>query len=191
MNPDADPGWRPAISGALRGLVPGWGMRSRRRQPATADGLLILRGLYLSFVCAIGLIGVVVAILEGEEGIRGSVAERPAALVVLAVGVASLLAPRLLARPLSCESETALAGAYRQRFFLRIAFAEAAALVGFTGFIASGAGWIYLLGASFTAVGFARLAPTVRHLDQDRDDLRRRGCSLSLTVALRQMPRGR
>ena len=108
------------------------------------------------------------------------------AAVVVAVGLATLAAPRLLTRPLRCENESAPAESYRQRFFLRIAFAEAAALVGFIGFILSGAGWLYSVGALFSAIGFARLAPTSGHLRQDQEDLRRRGCNVSLISALRQ-----
>lgn len=188
MEGNGDPGWRRAVSGALLGLLPGWRVLRRRRRPSAVEGLTALRQVFVSFACAIGLIGAVVAVLEANgEGI-GSVPEPPVAVAVLLVGAASLGARRVLLRPLPCGSEAALATGYRQRFFLQIAVAEAAALVGFTGYILSSAGWIYPLGAFFTLIGFARLAPTARHLQQDQDDLRNQGCELSLVSALWQLP---
>lgn len=129
MEPDADPGWGRAISFALRGVVPGWSLRYRKQRWSGAHGLLVLRGVFLSFAIGIAMVGVVVAVLEGTAGEMGSVPEPAAAAVVVAVGVACLAAPRLFSRPLPCDSESALGAAYRQRFFLRIAFGEAPALV--------------------------------------------------------------
>lgn len=187
VDSEVDPGWRSALVNALVGLVPGWGIRYRKRF-RSADGLTSVRGLFLSFVFAIVLIGVVVVVLESTGGRMGSTSESPAAVSVLAVGVASLAAPRLLRRPLNCDGEVALAAGYRQRFFLRVAFAEAAALVGFVGFVASSAGWLYPLGSFFTVIGFARLAPTKRHIEQEQDELRRHGCTVSLVSALSRAP---
>lgn len=188
MDPDADPGWGSALSAAFLGLLPGLGIHHFKKQWAAGHGLIALRRMYVSFVVAIGLVGVVVAILETTADDIGSTGVLPVAvLVVAAVGLATLAAPRLLARPLRCENESALADGYRQRFFLQIAFAEAAALVAFIGFIVSGAGWLYPVGALFSAIGFAKLAPTSGHLRQDQEDLRRRGCNVSLMSALRQL----
>lgn len=187
VDPEADPGWGSPFSAALLGLLPGLSMRRFKKQAAAGHGLIALRGIYLSFVVAIVMIGGVVAILEATEGI-GSTDVLPVAVVVVVVaGLATLAAPRFLARPLRCENELALAEGYRQRFFLRVAFAEAAALVGFIGFIVSGVGWLYPLGALFSAIGFARLAPTAGHLRQDQEDLRRRGCNVSLMSALGEL----
>ena len=81
-----------------------------------------------------------------------------------------------------------MAEGYRQRFFVRIAFAQVAALVGFIGFILSSAGWLYPVGALFSAIGFFGLAPTSGHLRRDQEDLHRHGCNLSLMSALSQLP---
>lgn len=188
MDPDADPGWSGAVSTSFLGLVPGLGWRHRGKQSRAADGLVTLRVVYLSFALGFVLIGVVVAVLEGTGGTIGSAAEAPVAVAVVILGLASLAAPRLVDRPLPCDDEPALAVGYRQRFFLRIALAEAAALAGFVGYLASSGGWLYPLGAFFTAIGFVRLAPTVGHLQQDQEVLRARGCGLSLTAALRRLP---
>lgn len=82
--------------------------------------------------------------------------------------------------PLNCSSPETLLGSYRIRFFLRLAFAEAAALVGFVAVILTGEWWLYLLGAAFTLIGFVRLAPTEKRLLQDQETLNSQGCGLSL-----------
>jgi hypothetical protein len=57
-------------------------------------------------------------------------------------------------------------------------------LVGFVGFILSNTGWLYALGALFTAIGYYRLAPTAAHLARDQDDMSAAGCRRSLVNAL-------
>jgi hypothetical protein len=95
----------------------------------------VLRLLFTSFAMSLVLIGVVVIALTGSGTAEP---DRPAASVVaagvVAYGVLSLFAPRVIERPLDCTDETALLSGYRTRLFLRIAFAHAAALVGFVGF---------------------------------------------------------
>ena len=83
-----------------------------------------------------------------------------------------------------------LAKTYTQRFFLRLAAAEAAALAGFVAFVLTGSGWMYLLGGLFTAIGFPLPAPTTRHLQEDEERLRDSGCARSLVDALRRNPPG-
>lgn len=154
VDEDSDPGWGSALRGAFLGLLPGLSLRRFKKQLSAGHGVIALRGVYLSFVMAIGMIGLVVAVLETTADDFGSTAVLPVAAIVVALGLATLAAPMLLTRPLRCESESALAEGYRQRFFLRLAFAEAAALVGFIGFIVSSAGWLYPVGALFSAIGF-------------------------------------
>ena len=185
MDPDRDPGWRSALKDAVLSLIPGWGLRYRMRRTRGADGLTTLRAVFLSFVLGIALVGVVVAVLEANGGRLGTTPETPMAVVVLAVGAAGLVAANLVRRPLACDSEAALAKSYRQRFFLHAAAAEAPALVGFVGFITTSAGWLYLLGAAFAAVGFAKAAPTANHLARIDDELRQTGCALTIGAALR------
>lgn len=79
-----------------------------------------------------------------------------------------------------------LKSSYTTRFFLRLAFSDAAALVGFMLDIAMGPWWVYFVGAGFAAVGLSQLSPTRRHLAQDQDELALHGCTRSLTEALRR-----
>jgi hypothetical protein len=184
MDPDADPGWRPAVGDALKGMIPVWGPLTQKRR-GTGDGLLGLRVIFLSFVVALAAIGVVVTILEANDALGNTTPEGPVAVVVAALGAASLVAGPALRRPLPCGSAVELAAGYRTRFFVQVAIAESVALAGFVGFILTGAGWLYPLGAAFSAVGFARLAPTAGRLRADQEELRLRGCSEPLVPALR------
>jgi cbb3-type cytochrome oxidase subunit 3 len=131
------------------------------------------------------LIGVVVIALTGNGTAEPDrLAASVVAAGVVAYGVLSLFAPRLIERPLDCSDESALVTGYRTRLFLRIAFAHAAALVGFVGFFLSGEAWMYPLGAIFALVGYVSLAPSRRNLERDQEELNQQGCGLSLTGVL-------
>jgi hypothetical protein len=154
-----------------------------------ADLLVMLRSLFVAFCLGLVLIGVAVMVL-GLSGVS-STSALPAgvtAAVVGAWGAATWVCPRLIERPLLCASDDVLAGSYRTRFFLRLAFADSAALVAFVGFVLTGQPWMYLIGLLFAAIGFARLAPTARRLAEDQEHLSTAGCGRSLVAALRQRP---
>jgi cbb3-type cytochrome oxidase subunit 3 len=176
-----DPGWPRSL---LWVLVPPLAIR-RAQRSGDANVLQLLRLLFTSFAMSLVLIGVVVIALADSEPAE---ADRPAASVVaagvVAYGALSLFAPRLIERPLDCSDETALVSGYRTRLFLRIAFANAAALIGFVGFFLSGAAWMYPLGAIFAVMGYVRLAPSRRNLERDQEELNQQGCGLSLTGLL-------
>jgi F0F1-type ATP synthase membrane subunit c/vacuolar-type H+-ATPase subunit K len=177
-----DPGWRPALGGLAWGLVPGMAIRRARR--SGGGGLVVLRGLFLSFCAAIALVGLVVLVLSAGEGIEQGADGTTVAIAVAVAGVVLLVASAWR-RPLDGSSEQALAQSYRRRFFLRMAFAEAAALLGFVGFILTGNPAIYLVGAAFTVVGFVLLAPTAGNLARDQEALRARdGTAHSIARAL-------
>jgi hypothetical protein len=188
MDPGGDPGWRPALRYALVTLVPGWRLWLHRRS-GRSDGLVLLRGILLSFATALLLIGVVVAVLDSAEEFGGTVSETLASVIVAVIGLVSLATARL-ERPLHCDDDARLAKSYTQRFFLRLASAEGVALAGFVAFVLTGSGWMYPLGVLFTAIGFALLAPTTRHLQEDEERLRDCGCARSLVEALRRNPPG-
>ena len=185
MRMEADPGWGFTWKSIPMMLVPQLAIR-RAARGARRDPLIELRSLFLTFVAAIFLIGVVASILgdinKGSEQTGVSVA------IAIAFGCASLLAQRVVPRPLDCTSLESLAASYRTRFFLRLALSDSAALVGFMLDIALGPWWVYFVGAGFTFVGFAQLAPTVRHFVEDQESLSLRGCHRSLIAALRMPP---
>ena len=107
---------------------------------------------------------------------------------LLVVAASGILIEPLVERPLPCTDDRGLAGSYRARFFLRMAFAESAALFGFVGFFLTYAWWPYPIGAVMAALGFARAAPSRRNLERDQQDLVHRQCARSLVGALRLAP---
>lgn len=154
----------------------------RRNSAAGETPLAQLRKVFVSFCGAIVLISVIVIILgdlvEEDEPVRLSV------VIVVGVGLASLIAPRLFGPRLDCSADASLVTSYRTRFFLRLAISEVAALAAFGVAIRLGPWWVYFVGVVFTIVGFSRLAPTQRNLEGDQNDLRANGCHRSLMQAL-------
>lgn len=128
--------------------------------------------------------GIVAAFVLRDEP-KSSTPAWQSIAVIAAIGCGSLAAQAFLPRPLNGTSMKSLAASYRARFFLRLAMSEAVALAAFALSIAWGPWWAFYVGAAFTLAGFARLAPTRRHLQQDQDQLSLAGCDLSLTEALR------
>jgi hypothetical protein len=177
---DEDPGWQLSWKTALYMVVPQLAMREARRAP---DALVSLRRVFVAFCSALVLIGVVVVILGDLREGKNLVAL--AVVVTVAAGCLSLVAQRLLSKPLDCASPEQLAATYRSRFFLRVAFSDASALIAFAMNIATGAWWVYYIGAAFAAIGFAMLAPTRDHLRREADALAMAGCPHSLIAALR------
>jgi hypothetical protein len=183
-----DPGWRASLVGLLL-FMPGISIVSANRRSGRADGLVLLRTVFLSFVSALFFVGVVVVLVLDITSGSPTAGVFPAAALVVGVGVVGLVASYLLGqRSLDCGSDQALAESYRKSFFLRIALAELAALVAFVASFLVGAGWLYLLGAVFSAAGFAGLAPTAGRLAQRQEDLERAGCPLRLADAVRRLP---
>jgi hypothetical protein len=177
-----DPGWRSSLPAAvLLAFLPWWIQRQK------GDGLVALRSVFVAFVSALVLFGVVLMVIA-----PAGAATEP--LGILAIGVLGLAVHILVLpivvfrRPLSCSSDLALATAYRTRFFLGLAFSEAVALVGFVATFL-GAGWVsYWVAFVFAELGFARIAPTTAHIDAEQRRLTEAGCERSLFVALRRTP---
>jgi hypothetical protein len=185
-----DPGWRSALGGLWWVLVPGQIIRQQKRGIAAGThGLTILRKLFANFVGALIMIGATVVLLSATTTVNPHpIATVDVAIGVVVCGVFSVLAPRLVERPLDCSGEQRLAATYRIRFFLRLAFADTAALLGFVGFILSNNGWLYALGAAFAAVGFYRGTPSAANLAKDQRALSDVSCPLSLIAVLARHP---
>lgn len=177
---DDDPGWGFSWWSLLGALVPQLAIRRATR--ASPNRLLALRQLFVSFAIGLAAVTVVVVILgdltDGDE--------RPtlSAAIVGGYGLMSLAAPGIIKKHFDTASSHELATSYQNRFFLRIAFAEAAALVGFVIGISVGPWWMYFAGLAFAVVGFIRLAPTAANLRRDQAALGEAGCRLRLIDAL-------
>jgi F0F1-type ATP synthase membrane subunit c/vacuolar-type H+-ATPase subunit K len=180
-DPSRDPGW-PSVGVFFALLIPGMLQREARR---SHDGLYGARMVFISFFNAIILIGVVVLVM-GLDG-RGTAWPWLVALGVAAV--ASIVVTHVADRPLDCTSPATLASSYRTRFFLRLAFAEPVALLGFVFSFTSQTAWVYFPAAAFTLYRFWTVAaPTRSALVADQRQLKVQGCSLSLVAALRTTP---
>jgi len=177
-----DPGWQFTWRSILSALPPRRPGRHSASDPG-GDQLVILRQTFVSFSLAIVLVSVVVVILgditQGNEPVTASIG------MVVGAGVVSLIGGRLVRRQLDCSSNLTLASGYRNRFFVRLALAEAAALFGFAVGIGLGPWWVYFIGLGFTVIGFAGLMPSQRNLAADQNELTANGCHRSLIMAIR------
>jgi hypothetical protein len=148
----------------------------------TSDVVASLRSLTATFAASLVLFGVVLTRLPNLP--NGPVF--PWIPILGAIAVYTVVAPRFAERPLTCTSPATLAGAYRTRFFLRLAFAETTALFAFTFTFIGGPVWTYSLGAAFSLFRMAtNAAPTPASLARDQQKLDAGGCTLSLVAALR------
>jgi hypothetical protein len=142
----------------------------------------MLRQVFVTFCLALVMFGVVLVFLWPSQSQQP---DAPGfAGFLLALGVVAGIVGRLVEKPLVCTNDASLAGSYRTRFFLRIAFAESAALFGFVGFFTASVWWVYPAGAAIAFAGFARAAPTRAALQRDQDRLNERACFRSLVTAL-------
>lgn len=177
-----DPGWLSGKS-LLEAVFPIFAVR--RRPDGDVNILQVTRQLFTAFALALVLIGLVVLVLAGDaDPDPGGPDTGLVAAGVVAYGLLSLLLPGRLAPSLDCSSDVSLITTYRSRFFVRIAFADSAAIIGFTGFLLSGRSWMYPLGGVFAAIGFVRLAPTGGNLQRDQEALTGQGCGRLLLPAL-------
>jgi cbb3-type cytochrome oxidase subunit 3 len=171
----------------LLALVPGLGrIVLRRRLDTTANSLVLLRQLFITFCMALVMFGIVLTFLWPAQSKE---ADSPGlALGLVGLGAVATIVGRLVERPLLCMDDVSLASSYRTRFFLRIAFAESAALFGFVGFFIASVWWVYPAGAAIAFVGFARAAPTRTRLQRDQERLSEQGCFRSLVGVLTRGP---
>jgi hypothetical protein len=116
---------------------------------------------------------------------RGDQATLPWAIALVVLAVATFTFPRVVERPMPCD---ALAGYFRTRFFLRIAFANTTALFGFVFAFTAVSNWLYYFGVLLSIPGLVRAAPTKAALVREQDELTARGCNQSLVAALRTTP---
>jgi hypothetical protein len=182
----SDPGWRTALRGSLWMLVPALAIRRQnQRIERGGDGLVALRLLFVTFALSLVLIGVVVAVLAATGGEEGDIDAGWVIAGVIAYGVVSLVMIRFFRPGLDCTNKETLSRSYRTRFFLRIASSDAAALMGFVGFILTWNPLLYPIGLAFAAVGFSILAPTAANLARDQMTLTLGGCGRNLVADLR------
>jgi F0F1-type ATP synthase membrane subunit c/vacuolar-type H+-ATPase subunit K len=184
--PGDDPGWGTPRE-ILLGFVPGL---AARRTAKAANPLAAMRSVFTSFVVALVLYGLVLSWIDlgSGSGEPPSFSSRSAIVGVVLIGLAALTASSKIGGPLRCGTPVELVGRYRTRFFLRVAFAESAALFGFVAAFLCEDRNAYFAGMAVALVGFARLAPTGAHIERDQEQLRASGCPASLHDALLGRP---
>ena len=176
--PGDDPGWG-SLGRILLGVLVPW--LGARRVAKERNALVALRSLFLTFAVAQLLIGVVVLVLHsGADDRDASIDAGVAVAGVAAIGLVLVVVSWALLRRLPCGDVGQLVGAYRTRFFLRIAFAEMSTLLGFTATFLADSPLPYFAGLLPAAIGFARLAPTRANLQREDDELLAQGCPHSL-----------
>jgi F0F1-type ATP synthase membrane subunit c/vacuolar-type H+-ATPase subunit K len=183
-----DPGW-PGGSRVLLGMVPFAGPLLFRRafDPSSAPPITMLRGILLTVVSALPLLlAVLVFALPAELG--GT--EDPAVWVLLGAGTAAAIGGGLFARRRvpTCGGPTEMAGEFRATFFVGVAMAESAALLGFVASFLVSAIWPFVVGLVPSAIGFTLFAPTRARIAANEQQLRAAGCPHSLADALYQPP---
>jgi len=170
---------------------PGWHLDWRAMVPFVQvryfgrggdESLTLLRSAYISFPISLCLFCLVLL------GILPLGIDYVAVLWALGIGVLALVLyvvePRL-EPPLVCASDQTLAGGFRSRVFLRIAFANSAALCGFTAAFIINSSFVYFAGLVASIPALVRAAPTRAALDREQAELTARGCDRSLIAALR------
>ena len=174
--------------------VPGWHFTprallpfqlQRRLRRTGEDPLIELRNTYVSFPLSLVVFGLVLPLILPFRGAHSGIVWLIASGVL---AVANLTVLTRFERSLPCDSEAALAAAYRSRFFLRIAFADTTAVVGFVGAFSGTGSWVYYAAVLMALPALLRAAPTRSALVRDQDELTARGCNLSLVAAIRRTP---
>ena len=177
-----DPGWDFSLRSFPYTFVPQYAIQRAAKQPGF-NVLAFTRQMFVSYCLSLAAITVVVFILAGTVQPEDPQSALAAGMVG-AFGIAGLIAGRLLHRQLDCSSDASLAASYQTRFFLRVAFAQSAALGGFALSIALGPWWVYLIGLGFAAIGMFKVAPTRPRLEVEQAELTANGCHRSLSRAL-------
>ncbi len=177
--PIADPGWGPTLRTLPKLFVPFVGMRTMAGQ---SDGLTALRMLWCVFAGALILVWIPVAIAAPE--LDGQVSVFTALIVVVAIGVSTQLAARMLGAGHDVTDASRFVASFQRTTLVRVALAEAAAIVGFVGFLLSGSAIIYGVGFAIAAYGHFDAMPASRRLGAAQQQVDEAGGDWSVVGAL-------
>ena len=168
-----------------------WRRRVLAQDRAGVTGVIgAIQRIWAAFCVAVVLIGVVVLILHTEEALKrtGTSADVVAVGVAL-IGILSLVGGRVRVPQLDGSDPGSVVQSYHSRFFARLAWAEAPALLAFGGFLLlGGEPWVYLNGLTASLAGFGSAAPTPACLRRDHEQLEASGESLNLLESLGAPP---
>jgi hypothetical protein len=173
---EMDPGWKPALNGIWRGVMPQ--LTTRSKKPT----LIVLRSIWLYAPVSWLLFFSVLSFLEQPESSARPGWVLPAIVVAGVMDVYLVLYFRR--RQLDLTSSEALARSYSQISLIAWSMANSSVLFGFVGFFLGHGMPAYFLGLPFAAVGLALMMPTSRNISMFQEQIRAKGSSLSLLEAL-------
>jgi hypothetical protein len=182
-SPVSDPGWSGVWRDAARGLIPGFGARRTQRVP----GIRAMRSVFVSFVVAGVLYGVILAFIDLGKS-TGSPSSTQCIAIVCGIGIGSIGAVALFRnRPLDVSSADALASSYRRNLFLKVTFAQVPGLTAFALTFLSASHAVYPVGLAWSLLAFALGAPTRADVERRQSQIRVSGSPLDLLEALRKV----
>lgn len=179
-----DPGWGKPHLIVLGAFVPR--LRARRANEK-ASLLLATRLLFFSFTSSMIIISLVVLENTSNAVPPGSPSTGVACAIAAVAAVVWVSVGRLVKRTLPCGDVGQILGAYRHRFFLQMAFNNAASLTAFVLTFLSAVPWPYFVGLPVALVGQALAAPTRRHLEAESQAMAAQGCPTTLLGAFAQV----
>lgn len=168
-----------------------WRRRVLAGDRAGVTGVIgAIRRIWAAFCVAVVLIGVVILILHSEGGLkRTGISVDVVAVGLALIGILSLVGGRVWVPQLDGSDSGSVVQSYHSRFFARLAWAEAPALLAFGGFLLlGGEPWVYLIGLTASLAGFGLAAPTPASLRRDQEKLDASGKTLNLLETLGGSP---
>jgi hypothetical protein len=180
MSHAVDPGWGEAIKKVPLALLPTRGMRLAA---GSGDGLTVMRVVWITFTFSMVLIGALVVAID--RALPGNGADgRIVGGVVVGIGVFAQVVSTKFVPDIEGASMPAARGTAQRAFFLRVAFAQPSALVGFLGFVVSGNVAVYALGFVVGLAGMFDAAPTSGWIERGQAQLKTSGSDVELLAAL-------
>lgn len=181
MTRSVDPGWGAALRKAPLALLPTRGVRMAAG--GATDGLTVMRIAWIVFTAVMVVIGVVViAIDQGLPG--GGVDGRTVAVIVGGLAVFAQLVAVKFVPEITGSTMPAVRATAQRAFFVRMAFAQPAPLLGFLGFVTSGNAAVYVVGFVVGLAGMWDAAPNARWIGVGQRQLQASGSDVELLAAL-------
>jgi hypothetical protein len=180
MTGAVDPGWGAAVRKVPLAMLPTRGMRMAS---GSTDSLTVMRLLWLTFTAVMVLLGVVVVVID-RVAPGGGVDGRAVGVVVVGLGAVAQLVAAKVVTDITGATMPEVRAAAQRAFFLRVALAEPAALLGFLGFVVSGNAAVYGAGFVVGMAGMIDAAPTRAWLERGQQQLRGAGSDVELLAAL-------
>lgn len=151
-----DPGWGPALRALPVMLIPVLGMKRVQRH---GSGLFVMRIIWIAFCNALTFIWVPVVLIRANGGIDAAFSTTPVLVVTATIGVFAQLVGFRYSPSYDFSAPALFATSFQRAFFIRLAFAEVAGLVGFVGFVLSGSVLPYAVGYVLSLAGMIDAAP--------------------------------